>query len=57
MRKIWLICWLELLASCAAQHAPRVNCDGKFRPINTSAPLVAAPLATAPAVKAVGGGP
>ena len=47
MTKMFLVCWLGLLGACAAQHAARVNCDGKLRPINTPAPPLAAPLAYA----------
>lgn len=47
MRNICLICWLALLGACAAQHAVRISCDGKLRPINTPAPPASVPLATA----------
>jgi hypothetical protein len=48
---------LGLLAACAAQHAARINCDGKLRPINAPVPPVAAPLASAVYGKTLNGAP
>ena len=48
---------LGLLAACAAQHAARINCDGKLRPINAAVPPVAAPLASAVYGKTLNGAP
>ena len=55
MRRIYLICWLALLGGCAGQHAGRVDCDGKLRPINTLAPPASAPVASAASGEAPNG--
>jgi hypothetical protein len=57
MRTIWTLCWMGLLAACAAEHAARVSCDSRLRPINAPAPPANGPLAHAAATKELNGAP
>jgi len=53
--RIWILCWMGLLAACATRHAARVSCDSKLRPINASASLAIGPAADAAPAKMLNG--
>ena len=57
MKTIWWVFCMGLLAACAAQHAARVSCDGKLRPINSPAPASGGVRADSAARKSVDGVP